>query len=307
MLTNEQLINLLKANITTSLGGQASAQDVQAFIDLAVDQTAVLQQVRVESGIVKSLNIDAIDLGDPVMVKATEATAPDAADIVTPTIERATLTPVEVLAAFNVSFDFMRKNIEGQAVNESLNRIFAKRWGKDTVQVIFNGDTSNSGSTRTDKLLQCLDGFYVQAAADADVHAVDVAGADYLGTIFPNMLDSMPKDYKDDRTNLGLFVSPDVAEAYARQIGDRATALGDQVLQNTAFPNFRGIQVLPVFGNSDTKMVLTPKSNLAVGFGQQMEIGRDVYYRRRVVEVTIYGSLDAKYIVSDAFVYGRPA
>ena len=70
----------------------------------------------------------------------------------------------------------------------------------------------------------------MQAAGDGDVHGVSVSGVDYLGTIFPNMLAGLPKDYKDDREALGLFVSPDVAEAYAQQIGSRNTAWATRYL-----------------------------------------------------------------------------
>lgn len=305
-MTNEELIALLeKAQITTSLGGQASAQDATEFIDLAVDQTEVLKRIRVESGIKTSYNIDGIALGAPVTVSATEATAPVSGDVNTPTITRATLQPIEVIAPFDVSFSFLRKNIEGERVNDTLNKLFAKRFGKDMVMLAFNGDDSNTGTSRVDKLLKIKDGFYVQAAADVNVHSVTISGADYLSTIFPNMLAALPKDYKDDREQLGLFVSPDVAEAYAQQIGARNTSLGDQILTGIALPRFRGIEVIPVYGNDDAKMVLTPKSNLVVGFGQEMTIGRDVYNRRRIVEVTITAEVDMKYAVSDALVYGH--
>ncbi len=305
MITNDELVKLLeKANITTSTGGQQSAQDVAEFVELSVDQTAVLKAIRNETGIVTSRNIDALDLGDPAMVAATEATAPADGDIVAPTVGRKTLTPVEVLLAYNVSFDFLRKNVEGQDVNQTLNRLFAKRFGKDAVIVAFTGDTLLANDTRIHKCQRIFNGFVKLALADADVHDVTLNGTDYLGTIFPNMLDAMPKDYKDDRSSLGLFVSADVAEAYARQIGDRATAYGDSVLTGMALPMFRGIQLYPVFQMSDTKMILTPKNNLVVGFGNQMTVGMDIYNRRRIVEYTIIAGLDAEYVVGDALVLG---
>jgi len=305
MLTNEEIIaQIEKSSILTTTGGQQSAQDVDKFVDLAVDQTAPLKKIRVETGIVTSRNIDAMELGDPAMVAATEETAPDSADVVAPTISRTTLTPVEVLLAYNVSFDFLRKNVEGQSVESTLNSIFAKRFGKDSVIVAFNGDTSLDTSSRLNKCKRIFDGFITTAKADADVHDVSVSGTDYLGTLFPNMLDALPKDYKDDREQLGIFCSADVAEAYARQIGDRVTALGDSVLTGIGLPRFRGIEVIPVFGMSDTEMILTIKRNLVLGVGQNMFVGLDRYYRKRRVEYTIIASMHADYIVGDALVLG---
>jgi len=304
MLTNEDLLQILKAQIATSVGGQASAQDAQAFIDLSVEQIAVLNMIRTETNIVTSRNLDSLDLGDPAMVAATEGTDPDSADVVAPTINRATLTPTEVLLAYDVTFDFLRKNIEGEMVNDSLNKLFAKRFGKDLVILAFNGDTSLGATSRLNKCKRILDGYYVQAAADASVHDYTISGNDYLGTIFPGMLAEMPKDYKDDRGQLAYFVSPDVYEEYAMQIGERVTALGDAILFGDKPLYFRNIQIVPVYQNPDGKILLTIKNNLAVGYGQNMTIGRDIYNRTRTVEVTITASVDAKYAVSDAVVLG---
>ena len=311
MLTNKELEQVLdrlqKANIVTTTGGQASAQDVNEFVDMAVDQSYPLKTIRVERGIIKSLNIDALELGDPAMVAATEATAPDSGDVVTPAIPRTTLTPVEVLLAYNVSFDFLRKNVEGQNANESLNRLFAKRFGKDSVLVSFKGDTTLDTSTRANKCKRIFNGFIKTALADGDVHDVSVSGSDYLETTFPAMLAALPKDYKDDVDVLGLYVSPDAYEAYCQQIGHRTTSYGDQVITGSTRPKFRGIEIIPVAGLADTDMILTPKMNLAIGYGQDMEVGKDVYYRRRIVEVTITASMHADYIVSDAVVLGQAA
>lgn len=306
MLTNEELLEILKAQITTGLGGLASAQDAEEFIDLAVEQTSVLQKIRVETGIKTTMNLDALDLGEPAMVAATEATAPDSADVVAPTHIRKTLQPVEVISAYDVSFSFLRKNIEGERVNESLNRIFAKRFGKDTVQLIFNGDTATTPTDRTTKLLAILDGFIKQAEGDAAVHDYTISGTDYLGTIFPGMMALLPKDYKDQRDQLAFFVSANVYDAYADQIGARATALGDMVLVGKYGEalTYKGAKIIPVYGMADGKILLTLLPNLAVGYGQEMTVGKDIDNRARLLKVTITASLDCKYVVGDAVVLG---
>ena len=120
------------------------------------------------------------------------------------------------------------------------------------------------------------------------------------------MLQAMPKDYKDDRDELGFFVSANVYDAYAMEIGSRATALGDMLLAGPWQRNlsYLGIRLYPVFGLGDGKIILTPQENLAVGFGQDMTQESERKPRRRTVEVTITAELDAKYSVSDAVVLG---
>lgn len=310
MLSNEELLQILKAQITTGLGGLASAQDANEFIDLAVEQTAVLQNIRVETGIKTSMNLDALDLGEPAMVGATEATAPDAADVVTPTHIRKVLQPIEVISAYDVSFSFLRKNIEGDRVNESLNRIFAKRFGKDTVQLIFSGDNSIVDTDRTSKLLKILDGFVQQAVDDATVHDYPIdASPAYTSEVFPEMLAMLPKDYKDQRDQLAFFCSANVYDAYADEIGARATALGDMVLVGNYGQalTYKGIALKPVYGLADGNIILTLMNNLAVGFGQEMTVGRDIYNRTRILQVTITAEIDCKFVVGDAVVLGATA
>lgn len=306
MLTNDEIVALIqKATISTALGGQQSAQDVDRFISMSIDLSAVLKSIRTETGIVTSRNLHDISLGEPCMVAATEATAPGADDMTTPTLGVNALTPVEVLSAYDVSFDFLRKNVEGQSVNQTLNREFAIRWAKDSVLVAFNGDTTLPATTRTNKCRRIFNGFVKLAENNATVHDVQVAGTDYVGTIFPNLLAAMPQEYKEDRAALGLYVSADVAEAYAQQIGARITAFGDQVLTNIVYPPFRGIALYPVFGMADTDMILSPRQNLVVGWGNQMTVGTDINYRVRMIYYTIIGAMDAKIVRGDALVLGK--
>ncbi len=60
------LVRLIKAQIDTSVvAGTVSATDAAEFIDLSRDQTAILDVIRVETDIRKSLNLDTLTLGEP--------------------------------------------------------------------------------------------------------------------------------------------------------------------------------------------------------------------------------------------------
>ena len=142
-MTNQELVRVLKAQIdTTAVAGLSSPEEAEQFVDLAVDQTDVLDMIRVETGIRSSMNLDSLELGEPVIVSATEGAAPASQDVVAAGRTRKTLNPEEVIAAYDVTFSFLRKNIERSMVNRTLNEIFAKRFGKDLVLMAFNGDTS---------------------------------------------------------------------------------------------------------------------------------------------------------------------
>lgn len=307
-MTNEQI---LKAITTAGGVGIAAPQDAQEFIDLAVEQTQVLQKIRVETGIKSSMNIDSLLLGEPVIVSETEGTAVGAGDVIDPARVRKALTPLPVVAAFDVSFSFLRRNIEGERVNESLNRLFAKRFGKDLVLGAFMGDSATAGTTRTAKALRTTDGFVKQMLADATVNDVVIgATPNYSGTVFKGILGAMPKDYRDQRDDLLFFVSSDVYEAYAAEIGARATALGDLTLAGKwgeGALSYMGVPLCPVFGLATGRIVLTLGQNLCIGFGNEMTVGRDVDNRAGLVKVTIRADYDVKFAVGEAIVLGAAA
>ena len=88
-LSNEQLVDVLKAAITTaSTEGISSPQDADSFVDMSREQTAILQELRVETGIKTSFNLDSLALAEQVMVAGTEITAPAAGDVVAPSRTR---------------------------------------------------------------------------------------------------------------------------------------------------------------------------------------------------------------------------
>lgn len=308
MLTNEELLEILKAQIdTSSSSGIAAPQDAEEFIDLSVKQSHILQNIHVETGIRTSYNLDSLRLADPVTIAATEGTAPGEEDVVAVARARKVLQPVEIIAAFDVTFSFLRKNIERERVNETLNQIFARRFGKDIVLFTFSGDTVLPPDTRMNKALRIRDGFIKQAEIDQATHRYIIPpNPVYNTTVFPQMLALLPKDYRDQREDLGFFCSAAVYDSYAREIGERATALGDMILAGPWGRNlsYMGVNLYPVYGMPDGRIILTLRENLVVGFGQEMTVGRDIDNRARLLKVTITADVDNTYIEGDALVLG---
>lgn len=323
-MDNPNVIEILKATIGTDVAaGLASAQDAAEFIDLTVDQTAILNELRVERDIVKEMNLDSLTLGEPVIIAGTEGTAPADGDVVAAGRSRAVLRPTEILAAFDVTYSWLYKNIlqtvqglsREQAASramQALNNLFAKRFGKDVVMLAFEGDTALANDTRKNKALRVLDGLVKQAKNDAAVHDYVIpANPSYSTVVFPSMLTQLPKDYRDERDVLAFFCSVDVLDAYALEVGERATALGDWALtrgsKSARALTFHGIEIHPVFGMKTGHIMLTPKENLAIGFGRKMMAESEKKPRARKVEVTITAEVDAKFAVGDAIVLGASA
>lgn len=311
-MSNEELERLIqKAQITTALGGIVAPQQANEFIDMSVDQTAVLDSIRTETGITSSLELHDISLGEPVTVDAVEGAAPAEADVTVPTVVKKILKPTEKIAAFDLTFDEIRKNIEGEGFNDTLNMLFSKRMGKDLVLGAFNGDKATVGTTRLAKALRMFDGFGKLLDADASVHDFVIpANPTYSGAdgVFSGMIRQLPKDYRDDRAALAFYVSQNVLDAYEDEITARQTAAADAVMfGNDAVTRYKRIAIIPVFGKPDDEIELTVRRNLAIGFGKEMTFGIDTYQRRRMVEVTITYEADVNYVRGDAVVRGKSA
>ena len=55
---------------------------------------------------------------------------------------------------YDVSFQYMKENIEGKNVNSTLAKLFAQRFANDTVELAFLGDESD-----TDNFININDGW----------------------------------------------------------------------------------------------------------------------------------------------------
>ncbi len=308
-MTNEEILKVVKATFDSSANGMAAHQDPTEFISLMVDQTMVLQSLRVEDGIQTSLGLDSLVFGEPMFVLDVEGQEPGDGDIIVPTHQQNKLIPVEVVGAVDLTFTNLRRNIMKGRLNEYLDQQLSIRGGKDSVLIAFNGDTDLPATTRTNKALRTTDGFYKRALADANVH--DVAFnkvTEKPSTIFGRLLRALPKDYADQIDLLGFYVSTDLYLAYAEEIGARQTTAGDMVLFGQSKPRplyYMGIPIYPVYGASTDYVMLTVRSNLAIGYGFQMTIGRDVSNRKGKIQITVRMAISANYVLGDAIVFGQ--
>lgn len=308
-MTQEELIKIFKATLDSSSLKLAEPEDADEFISMAIDQTAVLDSLRTELGITTSRNLDTLEFGDPMLTEGVEGQAPDAADIVKPDHVNKKLQPVEAIGAVDVTFSTLRKNIMRGSLDSYLNREISKRVGKDSVLIAFSGDTSLPSTTRANKAKRIRDGFIKQAQADDSVidHEFNKLTDSYSQKVFGDMLQKLDKDYQDQLDMLAFYVSPQTYIKYLRELGSRQTAMGDQMIFGASSLRpvpFMSIPVYPVYGMVDDHIILTLKPNLAVGWGQEITFGQDVYNRSRKIEITVTLEMDCKFIKGEALVLG---
>jgi len=311
-MTNEELMEQINKAVTgTSTGGLLSAQQTAEFLDLVVDQTPVLSEMRVETGIAKSLDVDAIEFGEPIIIAGVEGTAPDDADVVAPSMPRLTLTPTEITANVDISYSWLRQNILKDKGEDAINAAIAKRVGMDLLNLMFNGDTSLAATTRTNKALRIRDGIIKRALADASVIDHVIAASPSWGGSGGELsegLSLLPKQYRDDRSALFHLLSVTNLDQFEDEIADRQTSAADNVLFGTqAVSMHKRVKIVSPFGFSDNNLITTPKRNIVAGFGREMQFYKFQNHRKRVLEITLVVDLDFGYVVPGALVLGSKA
>lgn len=297
MKTNKEILeedDLISKSISTSTGGQLSAEQLDSFIDTVVEQSEILQDIDVITGIEASeYQMDILGLASRITRKATEGTAPDVTDA---TIDRRTLNPVEIILAFDITKKFLLRNIARGSADSAINSLFAKQFKNDIVDIIFNGDTDSS-----DDFIKILNGYIDRAKADSGTHKDSFSVNDNLIDIFSAMVSSLPDKWMNEE-ELIIVASPSMAKKYQRQLAEKNTALGDLMTVGKPEIYYEGIRIKKVASFPSTELLLTPMKNLAVGFGDEMNVGTFYNERKRVKEYTVTGYVDANYKISDAVV-----
>lgn len=246
-MTNEELIKqavetLQKSLITTTdlaTAGAMNPEQVDRFVDYVIDVTSLKNNVRVVKFNPQSMNIDKIGVGQRVSMLATEASSPSLRRGVS--TSRITLTPVEVMTPFEISYNFIEINIEGQSVEEHIVRMMATQTANDLEEQMINGDTlgharleddlRDSGST-TQYIRDSFIGAYNGWLRLADAGNIyDAAGSDISLTVFSRMLLALPIKFRRNRKDMRFLVSLDHEQLYMEKLASRATAAGDDAIE----------------------------------------------------------------------------
>lgn len=295
-MTNEELLEkeLIEKAIDTSDGGQLSAEQLDSFIDTVVEESDFLQDIDIITGIEASeLQMDTLGLASRIMRKGVEGTAPDVTDA---TIARRTLNPEELILAFDITKRFLMRNIARGSADAMINAMFAKQYRNDLIDLALNGD-KDSG----DDFIKIINGFYDRIKADGSTHTDNFGANDKIKDVFAAAVDALPNKWLNE-DELFFVVSPKIQKKYQRELGEKNTQLGDLMTVDKPKIYFEGIEVRKVAQASDSEILLTPRKNLTIGIGQEMNV--DLFYnaRKRVREYTVTGYADANYKISDSVV-----
>ena len=249
-MTNEELIKTVVDSMLVEKGlisstdiataGKLGVAQTERFLTQVVDMTQLKGSVRAVSFTNESLEINKMNIGSRVAVRASEAVAPSVRRGVS--TSKITLTPQEIIVAFEISDTFKEINLEGASVEQTIVNMMSTQTANDVEELMINGNTLGparieadleDGGSATgyikDDYMSMMNG-WLRLADSGNLY--DALGADLSQSIFSAMITSMPLKYRRMKTDMRFFVSADHEQFWRNRLASRATGLGDQVLQS---------------------------------------------------------------------------
>jgi len=305
-LDNRTLIS--KAAVDTAslgTGGKMNTEQQNAFMTFMKDYSVFFNRTGIINMQSTTRYLDSISVNK----RALRGQAENAPNPATGAAEhkRRKLTAEGVIMPYDVTFQYMKENIEGKNVNSTLAKLFSQQFVNDSLDLALNGDTDS-----TDPFLNINNGWLKIAEEDDDVHLYDTEGStDYLTKIFDGLLAAMPSKYfqlfqQEDKNLLTIFCSHSVNRKYKQQLQARSTALGDSMIVDGKNVQYDGHEIFPLGFIPDDVLFLTPFENLAYGiFGESMHTYHQVVPRQTRHEYTLLADFDMELVNPDAFVLGK--
>ena len=280
-----------------------NVQQANRFIDLVVDQSVLLKQVRTVRIDHPSGEINKLDLGTIVTEGASTTTTPRTR---VPSESVVTYSTIKYRSAFDLVTDFVEDNIEGANVRDTLLTMFSKRIAIDAELAAIEGDDSlATGDLESDlnNLLGVNDGWCkILNAKVPSAQLVNAAGASSSRKLFYDMKRRIQTRYRVARPDFRWLVPPSVWDKWELDEGESNEGSEGQVgtrQRGTVGRRPFGIAMVEVplmpedltFGTATTdasKIILTPLANLIWFIQRDITIEWDRIPRMDKWEVTIH-------------------
>jgi len=296
-------------------------QQANRFIDLVIDQSVLLKNIRTVRIDHPSGEINKLDLGSIVTEGASATTTPRTR---VPTESIVTYSTIKYRSAFDLVTDFVEDNIEGSSVRDTLLNMFSKRIAVDAELAAIEGDEAlPTGDLESDEnnLLGVNDGWCkLLGAAVPAAQQIDAAGAASSRKLYYNMKRKIQTRYRVARPDYRWLVPPSVFDKWELDEGEIATRGSDTGAatrqQGSVGRRPFGITQFEVplfpedltFGTAVTdasKIILTPFANLIWFIQRDITIEWDRVPRQDKWEVTIHWRADVEVENAEMVVLGN--
>lgn len=289
MRPNQSYIEKADLSITnlTSDGGLLLAEQSKQFIELMIDESALLGMVTTVPMNGPKIELTKMGFTSRVLRRASENRALPEADRSKPDLAKVELANEELIAEVRIPYGVVEDNIAQGSFNDYVMSLLSKAISRDLEELVIKGDTTSS-----DLYLSTFDGILKQAAS----LVINAGGVRLSKATLKTMLQTMPSKYMKKAKSLAFLTSKNAAIDYADSLSNRQTALGDSKVTSESVGEYAGYSVVPVplmpedlgAGNKTVCLFCEPK-NINVGIQRdiRIETDKDISARQYVVVATM--------------------
>lgn len=314
-----QIIATAQKSITTTDLGSSILQPAffNQYVVEATEQLTVLSEARMIEMQSQQQNIDRVGFSGRFLQPGGEGVSIDPANDKKPTFSQNKLEAKELMGATGIYDTTLRRTVEGQNFQNTLISLFSNQSNLDLEAFCMFGDKDKytAGS-----LLKLTDGWIKNAYHK--LYGLDAADGDpkkdfdptKITDMFDKMIAAYPKAYLSNPSQMRIYVSWDLFEAYRNYVITRTTGMGDIALTTDWTPIYKGIVIkyAPVLEDSEGKGVygnvamLVNPSNLCYGIFHQITVEPDRVARARRTDWIVTLEADADYENEKAVVVALP-
>lgn len=271
-----QKADLALADLTAG-GGLLKPAQAQKFMRLLIKDSPLMRLATVVPMASPKQQLSKIKFGSRVLRPGQEATALGVADRARPDLSQVKLDAKLFKAEVRLSDEVLEDSIERGELRQTIMEMMAEAISRDMEEVLINGDTLSA-----DPFLAVMDGVLKQATSNV----VDAGAAPISKNLLRDMLKTIPSEHLRDKKAMRFMTSVDADLDYRNTLAERATTVGDRLLEGDTPVLYSGVplQPIPLFpenlgaGSDQTVIVLCNPKNLHVGIWRniRVESARDI-------------------------------
>jgi len=271
-----QKADLALADLTAG-GGILKPAQAQKFMRLLIKDSPLMRLATVVPMQSPKQQLSKIKFGSRVLRPGAEATALPLAERARPDLSQVELDAKLFKAEVRLSDEVLEDSIERGELRQTIMEMMAEAISRDMEEVLINGDTLSA-----DPFLAVMDGALKQATSNV----VDAGGAAISKNLLRDMLKTIPSEHLRDKKAMRFMTSVDADLDYRNTLAERATAVGDRLLEGDTPVLYSGVplQPIPLFpenlgaGSDQTVILLCNPKNIHVGIWRniRVESARDI-------------------------------
>jgi len=252
-------------------GGYLQDEEAKKFIRDLIKESMIVRMSTVYGMKSHTRLIDKIGFSGRVLRPGVSAQALSVADRSKPTTDQVTLASELFKAEVRLNDEVLEDNIEGGTLQKTVMAMFSEQISLDMDDIVVNGDTASA-----DPFLAKFDGWLKLAVS----HVVNAGTVALTKAHLKAAVKAMPSQYNRKKAAQRYTISEDGEVDYRDALADRATVLGDKMLQDDVPVRYasRPILPIPVFpddlggGNNCTNVILADPKNSVVGIWRRVKI-----------------------------------